>query len=196
MHDKDKPAACTQICEKGTQPHSDAFVLCCRTVVWLQLQSMCHRCKRMALRQCWCTAALEALLAKVMCSSFENERCKRCARCMLQVSLLACGRLMYHGGRAGIAPWFASLGYERQHGDESDWLLDLVATGFDKPRQLYGNALMQEQDIKPAAEAFTASYVQVTGCRQPSVAPHECQQGLSDTNHQCHTTLACCTCFL
>ncbi|WIA32105.1 hypothetical protein OEZ86_002956 [Tetradesmus obliquus] len=80
-----------------------------------------------------------------------------------RVSLLACGRLMYHGGRAGIAPWFASLGYERQHGDESDWLLDLVATGFDKPRQLYGNALMQEQDIKPAAEAFTASYVQAFG---------------------------------
>jgi hypothetical protein len=73
---------------------------------------------------------------------------------------------MFHGLRADIAPWFASLGYERHHGDESDWLLDLVATGFDKPRQMYGNLLMQQQDIAPAAEAFTASYVKVIGCRQ------------------------------
>jgi hypothetical protein len=81
---------------------------------------------------------------------------------VLQVSLLACGRLMYHGVRADIAPWFASLGYERLHGDESDWLLDLVATGFDKPQRLYGNALMQQQeDVEQAAEAFKASYLQV-----------------------------------
>jgi hypothetical protein len=79
----------------------------------------------------------------------------------LQVSLLACGRLMFHGVRAGIAPWFASLGYTRHHGEESDWLLDLVAAGFDKPEEMYGNKLMASKDISTAAAAFLESYVQV-----------------------------------
>jgi hypothetical protein len=42
------------------------------------------------------------------------------------VTLLAGGRLMYHGSHCGISPWFASLGYERLHGVEADWLLDLA----------------------------------------------------------------------
>jgi hypothetical protein len=72
---------------------------------------------------------------------------------------------MYHGPRSGISAWFASLGYQRLHGEESDWLLDLVATGFDKPQQLYGNALMASADIAAAAQAFLKHYLQVRALR-------------------------------
>jgi hypothetical protein len=68
---------------------------------------------------------------------------------------------MYHGTRPGISPWFASLGYERLHGAEADWLLDLVATGFDKPQTLLGNRLMHGDDTPAAAKAFLAHYLQV-----------------------------------
>jgi hypothetical protein len=41
-----------------------------------------------------------------------------------QVTLLASGRLMYHGPREGITAWFGSLGYNYDpnlHGVPSDW---------------------------------------------------------------------------
>lgn len=41
-----------------------------------------------------------------------------------QVTLLASGRLMYHGAREGITDWFGSLGYNYDpslHGVPSDW---------------------------------------------------------------------------
>jgi hypothetical protein len=68
---------------------------------------------------------------------------------------------MYHGLRCGISPWFASLGYERAHGEEADWLLDLVATGFDKPQLLLGNRLMGSEDTSAASQAFLTHYLQV-----------------------------------
>ncbi|WIA12631.1 hypothetical protein OEZ85_006286 [Tetradesmus obliquus] len=87
-----------------------------------------------------------------------------------KVTLLAGGRLMYHGPRTNISAWFASLGYPRLHGSESDWLLDLVATGFDKPQQLFGNALMAREDIPAAADAFLAHYLQTTNKKQQDTA--------------------------
>jgi hypothetical protein len=80
---------------------------------------------------------------------------------LLQVTLLAGGRLMHHGLRCGISPWFASLGYERAHGEEADWLLDLVATGFDKPQLLLGNRLMGSDDTSAASRAFLTHYLKV-----------------------------------
>ncbi|WIA12636.1 hypothetical protein OEZ85_006289 [Tetradesmus obliquus] len=47
------------------------------------------------------------------------------------VTLLAGGRLMYHGPQTDISAWFESLGYPRLHGSEAEWLLDLVASGFE-----------------------------------------------------------------
>uniref|UniRef100_A0A383VMS4 ABC transporter domain-containing protein n=1 Tax=Tetradesmus obliquus TaxID=3088 RepID=A0A383VMS4_TETOB len=87
-----------------------------------------------------------------------------------KVTLLAGGRLMYHGPRTNISAWFASLGYPRLHGSESDWLLDLVATGFDKPQQLFGNAMMAREDIPAAADAFLAHYLQTTNKNQQDTA--------------------------
>jgi hypothetical protein len=81
-----------------------------------------------------------------------------------QVTLLASGRLMFHGARQDISPWFASLGYERLHGEESDWLLDLVATGFERPLHMYGNTFKDSQDIAAAATAFEASSYNVRIC--------------------------------
>jgi ABC-type multidrug transport system ATPase subunit len=40
------------------------------------------------------------------------------------VTLLASGRLMYHGPREGVTAWFGSLGYSYDpnlHGVPSDW---------------------------------------------------------------------------
>jgi predicted amidohydrolase YtcJ len=100
----------------------------------------------------------------------------------LQVTLLAEGRLMYHGKRSGVSAWFASLGFARLHGEESDWLLDLVATGFDKPQQLFGNKLMDSEDVAAAANAFRANYMKVrqhaTGDLPISVAWRRCNQPL------------------
>lgn len=36
---------------------------------------------------------------------------------VLQVSLLASGRLMYHGDPAGMIPWFQSIGYTYTKGE-------------------------------------------------------------------------------
>lgn len=55
---------------------------------------------------------------------------------MLQVTLLANGRLMYTGPPDQLVNWFTSLGYRynlTSHGMASDWALDLVALGFAKP---------------------------------------------------------------
>ena len=47
-----------------------------------------------------------------------------CRQMFDAVTLLASGRLMYHGPREGITPWFGSLGYNYDaslHGVPSDW---------------------------------------------------------------------------
>jgi hypothetical protein len=57
--------------------------------------------------------------------------------CMLQVTLLSMGRLMYFGAREEMAPWFTEgCGYPydpKMHGLVSDWGMDLVNIGFKKP---------------------------------------------------------------
>jgi hypothetical protein len=61
----------------------------------------------------------------------------RC-RCLLQITLLSSGRLMYTGPTEQLVPWFTSLGYAYDaelHGMASDWALDLVSLGFTKPQQ-------------------------------------------------------------
>jgi hypothetical protein len=57
---------------------------------------------------------------------------------LLQVTLLANGRLMYTGPTEDLTRWFTSLGYHydpAEHGMASDWALDLVSLGFAKPQQ-------------------------------------------------------------
>jgi hypothetical protein len=61
-----------------------------------------------------------------------------CLRCLLQITLLSSGRLMYTGPTEQLVPWFTSLGYAYDpelHGMASDWALDLVSLGFTKPQQ-------------------------------------------------------------
>lgn len=63
-----------------------------------------------------------------------------CCGCavLLQVTLLANGRLMYTGPTEDLTRWFTSLGYHydaAEHGMASDWALDLVSLGFAKPQQ-------------------------------------------------------------
>ena len=46
------------------------------------------------------------------------------------------GHVVYTGPPAGAVPWFKTLGYEYvlvRDGSASDWLIDLVSVGFDKP---------------------------------------------------------------
>eukprot|EP00775_Hariotina_reticulata_P008750 gene8750-8930_t len=76
------------------------------------------------------------------------------------VTLLSSGRLMYHGPRDMLTPWFKSLGYTRSSGEEADWALDLVATGFDKPADFYGTTMRTTKDIAAAAEAFQVHYME------------------------------------
>ncbi|KAI8468849.1 MAG: P-loop containing nucleoside triphosphate hydrolase protein [Monoraphidium minutum] len=78
------------------------------------------------------------------------------------VTLLASGRLMYHGPREGITPWFGSLGYKYDsnlHGVPSDWALDLVAIGFAKPARFYGNTITNKEQLLAASDAFRAHYM-------------------------------------
>lgn len=44
-------------------------------------------------------------------------------------------------------------------GSESDWVLDLVATGFDKPAALFENSMRSTEDIMEAAKAFKQHYL-------------------------------------
>jgi ABC-type multidrug transport system ATPase subunit len=53
------------------------------------------------------------------------------------VTLLASGRLMYHGPREGITPWFGSLGYHYDpslHGVPSDWCAPRSRLARSAPR--------------------------------------------------------------
>lgn len=73
-------------------------------------------------------------------------------------------------------------------GSESDWVLDLVATGFEKDIQLFGHTMRTTVDVDAAADAFKGVHTKVgyfsgtTGvlvccqhvrhCRPPSVVEH------------------------
>lgn len=54
-----------------------------------------------------------------------------------------------------------AMGADCRAGSESDWVLDLVATGFSKPESLFGLTLQTNADIDAAADAFSASRGQV-----------------------------------
>lgn len=43
----------------------------------------------------------------------------------------------------------------------SDWVLDLVATGFSKPQHLFGHTLRTRKDVEQLAVAFKCSYNKV-----------------------------------
>lgn len=78
-----------------------------------------------------------------------------------QVTLLASGRLMYHGLRDNMVPWFATQGYSydpTQHGVASDWALDLVAIGFHKPKRFYGHTITSLEQLQHASNVFVSSY--------------------------------------
>jgi len=83
-----------------------------------------------------------------------------------QVTLLANGRLMYHGVRDGMVDWFGNLGYVHdalEHGVASDWALDLVAVGFAKPPQYFGHTMRSKDDLAAASQAFLDHYMRVGG---------------------------------
>lgn len=78
-----------------------------------------------------------------------------------RVTLLASGRLMYHGLRDNMVPWFATQGYSydpTQHGVASDWALDLVAIGFHKPKRFYGHTITSLEQLQHSSNVFVSSY--------------------------------------
>lgn len=86
--------------------------------------------------------------------------------CVLQVTLLASGRLMYTGPTDDLVPWFKSLGYYhdlQEHGVASDWALDLVALGFTKPDHLQDTAATTAVVDAPAGTDEQQSEVQHQG---------------------------------
>lgn len=88
-----------------------------------------------------------------------------------QVTLLANGRLMFHGPREDMVEWFGSLGYVHnplEHGVASDWALDLVAVGFAKPAKYYGHTMRNKEDLAAASKAFKDHYMRVS--REPYYA--------------------------
>lgn len=48
-------------------------------------------------------------------------------------------------------------------GSEPDWVLDLVATGFNKPDHLFGHSMRSKEDVDAAADAFKEKYTRVRG---------------------------------
>ncbi len=46
-------------------------------------------------------------------------------------------------------------------GSEPDWVLDLVATGFNKPENLFGHSMRSKDDLDAAADAFKDCYTRV-----------------------------------
>lgn len=85
----------------------------------------------------------------------------------IQATLLASGRLMYHGTRDGVVEWFSGrLGYPydpQLHGVVSDWALDLVAIGFYKPKKFYGHTITSAEELHGASAQFVAMYKDALG---------------------------------
>ena len=78
------------------------------------------------------------------------------------MTLLANGRLMYTGPTADMVGWFGSLGFcydPSCHGVSSDWALDLVAVGFNKPKEYFGHSIRDEEDLDRIAAAFLERYL-------------------------------------
>lgn len=84
----------------------------------------------------------------------------------LQVTLVASGRLMYYGPPDDVVPWFDHLGYKYDpsaHGVASDWALDLVAIGFQKPVQLFGHSITSMEQLQAASVQYVANYKASSG---------------------------------
>jgi hypothetical protein len=68
---------------------------------------------------------------------------------------------MYHGPCEHMVEWFMSLGYPYDaalHGVPSDWVLDLVAIGFAKPKRFYGHTIRSAEELQDASQQFLACY--------------------------------------
>lgn len=54
----------------------------------------------------------------------------------------------------------------------SDWVLDLVSTGFNKPSRFYGSTMRSDADVEAAARAFAQrqAEVRVAGSTAPAYA--------------------------
>jgi hypothetical protein len=68
---------------------------------------------------------------------------------------------MFHGAREGLVTWFDDLGYRYHpalHGVASDWALDLVAIGFQKPFKVFGHSITTIEQLQSASCQFVASY--------------------------------------
>jgi ATP-binding cassette subfamily G (WHITE) protein 2 len=69
--------------------------------------------------------------------------------------LLSEGRLLYSGPPSGAVSWFSSLGYQAPSSvSVADWLLDLVAIGFDKT-ELGWPCLESTSDVVDASAKFS-----------------------------------------
>ena len=69
---------------------------------------------------------------------------------------------MFSGTVRDAVPWFTQkLGYDFDpavSGIASDWLMDLVSVGFNKPKEFYGQSLNSIADVDAAAEKFRQEY--------------------------------------
>jgi len=66
-------------------------------------------------------------------------------------------------------------------GSESDWVLDLVATGFSKPGHLFGKTLRTNEDVGLAADGFKAHCTKVRPWCRTMVAKVEAQLAVTDS---------------
>ena len=75
---------------------------------------------------------------------------------------------MFTGVVRDAVPWFTQkLGYDYDpaiNGVASDWLMDLVSIGFNKPKELYGHSMNSIADVNAAAERFRQEYEKDIGC--------------------------------
>jgi hypothetical protein len=73
---------------------------------------------------------------------------------------------MFHGAPDDLVTWFDHLGYKYDpaaHGVASDWALDLVAIGFQKPVQLYGHSITSMEQLQAASVQFVSNYKSMSG---------------------------------
>jgi hypothetical protein len=83
------------------------------------LVSMAATARRRLQQQQQCHQQVKVVLVVFMHLCINSALCVACAAgvgVLLQVSLLASGRLMYHGSCTEMIPWFQTLGYTYTRG--------------------------------------------------------------------------------
>jgi hypothetical protein len=77
-------------------------------------------------------------------------------------------------------------------GSEPDWVLDLVATGFEKDAQLFGHTMRTTDDVDAAADAFKDVHAKVSGLQTASNCAAGSLQSTERSNvHSANSAVMC-----